>query len=206
MNKVYLYLLAGGAALILLASVLWGLINNPDAAYVEAILKYRTEKNKFMLGSPQSPLELKSAFKGLAYFAPDPNYKVVAPLKILSDTSVYLMRMTDKGSERFRKFGFVTFVLGTDSCRLCLYQYLNAGGSHNKLFVPFADLSNGKETYAGGRYLDIEMPAADQTVVLDFNLAYNPFCVYNHHFVCPVPPAENRLKVRIPVGEMVYSE
>ena len=69
-----------------------------------------------------------------------------------------------------------------------------------RLFVPFGDLTNGVETYQGGRYLDLERTASG-VYDLDFNRAYHPFCLFNSGYDCPYPPQESRLKVPIRAGE-----
>ena len=68
------------------------------------------------------------------------------------------------------------------------------------LFLPFKDLTNGKETYGGGRFMDILIPDTDK-IILDFNKAYNPYCAFSHRYSCPLPPFENWLKTEIPAGE-----
>ena len=72
-------------------------------------------------------------------------------------------------------------------------------GYENSLFVPFTDLTNGKETYGGGRYMDVEIPEGD-SIVLDFNKAYNPYCAYSTNYSCPIPPKENDLPISINAG------
>jgi len=70
-------------------------------------------------------------------------------------------------------------------------------------FIPFVDSQAGKVTYGAGRYLDPELKE-DGMLILDFNLAYNPYCAYNELYSCPIPPAENRLSVPIKAGEKNY--
>jgi uncharacterized protein (DUF1684 family) len=79
------------------------------------------------------------------------------------------------------------------------------GGLSDSLFVPFLDVTSGHETYGAGRYLDLEAEP-DGTYVIDFNLAYHPYCVYADHFSCPLTPAENRLPIRIEAGERLADE
>ena len=67
------------------------------------------------------------------------------------------------------------------------------------LFVPFTDLTNGKGSYSGGRYIDTRIPPGKK-IVLDFNKAYNPYCAYNGKYSCPIPPEENHLEVEIRAG------
>ena len=75
--------------------------------------------------------------------------------------------------------------------------------AHYFTFIPFVDAQAGKETYGAGRYLDPEV-LPDGRLVLDFNLAYNPYCAYNERYSCPIPPAENRLEAVIQAGEKSY--
>jgi hypothetical protein len=72
------------------------------------------------------------------------------------------------------------------------------------LFIPFKDLTNGRESYGGGRYIDIKNPAG-KSAIIDFNLAYNPSCAYgSDKYSCPIPPKENFLQVKIKAGEKTY--
>jgi hypothetical protein len=78
------------------------------------------------------------------------------------------------------------------------------GGEDGSLWLVFGDATNGTETYAGGRFLYTEPPAADSRVVVDFNRAYNPPCVFSPYATCPLPWPENRLPVRVEAGERTY--
>ncbi len=69
------------------------------------------------------------------------------------------------------------------------------------LFVVFADLTSGEETYGAGRFLYIDGPDSNNNVILDFNKAYNPPCAFTKYATCPLPTEENKLKVRITAGE-----
>ncbi|MES2386357.1 MAG: DUF1684 domain-containing protein [Bacteroidota bacterium] len=204
MNKSYLYILVAGVLLIMLAGLWFGMRQEHDRMYEEAIIKYRNEKNVFMLQSNDSPVPDRKNFNGLSYFSPDKKYKFEVKIRASEDTGIYKMRMTDKEEENFQRYGQADFTIEGQKQTLCLFKYLNTKDSAGvKLFLPFTDLTNGAETYAGGRYIDVELKP-DSTAVLDFNMAYNPFCVYNHYYVCPVPPKENRLKIRIPAGEREF--
>jgi uncharacterized protein (DUF1684 family) len=74
----------------------------------------------------------------------------------------------------------------------------------HELFLPFRDATSGRETYGAGRYLEVDPPDADGRVVVDFNLAYNPYCAYNPDWSCPIPPGENWLDVPIRAGERTF--
>jgi uncharacterized protein (DUF1684 family) len=72
-----------------------------------------------------------------------------------------------------------------------------------ELFFIFRDQTSGKETYGAGRFFYSAMPK-DGHVELDFNKAYNPPCAFTPYATCPLPPAENKLPVRIEAGEKKY--
>jgi uncharacterized protein len=78
------------------------------------------------------------------------------------------------------------------------------GGDAGELWLVFADLTNGVETYAGGRFLYTEPPDPDGRVMVDFNRAYNPPCVFSPYATCPLPWAANRLPIRVDAGERMY--
>jgi uncharacterized protein (DUF1684 family) len=71
------------------------------------------------------------------------------------------------------------------------------------LFLPFKDMTNGKETYEGGRYIDAEI-LPGYRMMLDFNMAYHPSCAYNEKFICALPPRENMLEIEIKAGEKTF--
>jgi uncharacterized protein (DUF1684 family) len=82
-----------------------------------------------------------------------------------------------------------------------LVVYKPLGGYPYLLFVPFKDATTGTETYAGGRYLEMEEQPEAEEYWLDFNRAYNPYCAYNDDYACPVVPLENVLPIPIRAGE-----
>ena len=74
------------------------------------------------------------------------------------------------------------------------------------LFLPFTDSTNGNETYEAGRYIDLKMTdIAGNSVIIDFNKSYNPYCAYKSGYQCPVPPAENHLKTWVRAGEKKFA-
>ena len=98
-----------------------------------------------------------------------------------------------------RRIGTLAFTLKGQA--LTLTAFVEADDtSLRRLFVPFGDLTNGLETYQGGRYLDLDRTGSG-VYELDFNRAYHPFCVFNPEYDCPIPPRENRLPVPIKAGE-----
>jgi hypothetical protein len=70
-------------------------------------------------------------------------------------------------------------------------------------FVPFTDLTSGKDTYGAGRYLEFDYTGSG-LALLDFNYAYNPYCAYNYNYSCPIPPSDNNLTLALTAGEMAF--
>ena len=170
-------------------------VTNPDA-YRQQIDTARAEKDRFFRTNAESPLTDKNGFTGLRYYQPDLSYRVTARLEPFADkTQKLIVRMSDGSEEVYDKFAHVVFSLNGATCRLLIVKL---GDTYSILF---RDATSGKETYGGGRYLDLRIPPKGVTTMqLDFNRAYNPSCAYNRGYSCPVPPAENRLAATIPAG------
>jgi uncharacterized protein len=166
----------------------------------------RKETNRFMRSSDESPLspEEKKVFKGLNFFAPNPKYKVTAKLVPVEMGKLYMIPTTDGQERKYVKHAFAEFELEGNKHRLLLLQDYNKKAD-NELFLPFSDATNGRETYGGGRYLEVKIKKKDQKIVeLDFNKAFNPYCVFNYSYSCPLPPKENILSIPIYAGEKNY--
>ena len=164
--------------------------------------KHQKEQHEFML-SEDSPLEKtdKKNFVSLNYFSQDSSFVFAAKYE-----SVFNGRIVEFATNTDRKpvyihTGNLKFILEKAQFTLKAYQAQNS--SDSSLFVPFNDLTNGNETYKSGRYLDLIIPDND-SLILDFNLAYNPYCAYNKKYSCPIPPPENRLKIKINAGVKTY--
>ncbi len=140
-------------------------------------------------------------FTGLSYFDPDPEYafEIEKPLPCEGSDPLEFEMTTSDGRVR-TAFRTATLPFEFDGQSLRLHAYRFAGSPERSLFVPFQDATSGSETYGAARYLDLEVDD-DGSVTLDFNLAYHPYCAYNELYSCPLPPAENRLPVRIEAGE-----
>jgi uncharacterized protein (DUF1684 family) len=160
----------------------------------------KAKDDAFKTGSDPLTPEKRATFQGLAYYPVTATYKVPASLTLENvNPPVYVeLQNTANERERYRKVGTLGFTVEGQSYRLTAYALEN--GSLTRLFVPFGDLTNGTETYGGGRFLEL-----DQTPTglydLDFNRAFNPFCVFNTTWICPLPPRENHLAVAIRAGE-----
>ncbi len=177
--------------------------------YVKDIETMRREKDYFFREDRQSPIphSLRHAFEGLAHFPPDPEYRVRA--KLVKDPNPQrIVLATSKGVPRdMIRYGVFEFEIGGTNQRLAAYKSVPQPGHHHEsesLFVPFRDATSGKETYGAARYLDIEAEPGDQYMI-DFNLAYNPYCAYSDDYVCPFPPRENWLPIPIHAGEKNFA-
>ncbi|GAB4287624.1 MAG: DUF1684 domain-containing protein [Ignavibacteriaceae bacterium] len=81
---------------------------------------------------------------------------------------------------------------------------IDAIDAGSRLFLIFADETSGEETYGAGRFLYVDKPDSSEKIILDFNKAYNPPCVFTKYATCPLPPEQNYLKLRITAGEKTY--
>ncbi len=159
-----------------------------------------------MRASPQSPVpaDRRSGFAPLTYFAIDPEYRVPASLQVIQSDDVMEMPTSTGQRRQMRRIGKLHFTLKGQPETLTAFIDTTENDMR-RLFVPFGDLTNGLETYQGGRYLDLDRTATG-IYDLDFNRAYHPFCLYNSSYDCPVPPLENRLKVPVRAGEKLAAQ
>ena len=164
------------------------------------IVKFRRQKDDFLKSSVDSPLgvEQRWAFAGLRYFPVDIAYRLAADFVPAPASAPPRGLKTSSGRHRpYKEAGTLNFQIDGRPLSLKAYRAEDGGG----LFVPFGDTTNGRDTYGGGRYLDV-VPAPDGgALTLDFNLAYNPYCAYNPLYSCPLPPPENHLPVPVRAGE-----
>jgi uncharacterized protein len=173
--------------------------------YIKEIEKERAEKDDFMRSSDESPFaDSIDLFTGLKYFAPDEKYRVSANLTMIEERKAVTLSTSDGLERRFIEYAYANFSLDGEDCRLLLLEVMDMGPMRGTLFLAFADATSAEETYGAGRYLDLKKVPGGTSMVLDFNKAYNPYCAYNDRFSCPLPLAENLLKVAIKAGEKVY--
>jgi uncharacterized protein len=171
--------------------------------YSQQIIRERRATHDFMLASDESPLEEadKAKFDGLDYYQVDPNYRIKARFTPIKEKDILVIPTSTGEEERYIKAGHANFSLQGTEHTLLLLKAENA--NKNELFLAFADETSGAETYGGGRYVNVTAPKSS-TIIIDFNLAYNPYCAYNASFSCPLPPKENLLSIPIPAGENVF--
>ena len=169
--------------------------------YVQSIERKRAEIDAFMRNGADSPITADDLanFSGLNYYPVDVAYRTRGKLERFADPETIEVLTSAGTFDPYTRYGLISFRVAGTGLTLEAWKPINIVVS-NRLFVVFADLTSGDETYGGGRYLDLFLDS-DDTVMVDFNLAYNPYCVYNPEFVCPVTPLENRLSVAIRSGE-----
>jgi uncharacterized protein len=175
-----------------------------EEAAVKAINKFQEELNKEYKDAEKSPLDPKDRrrFKRHEFFPIDLKYKVTARLEKGVDETTFKMKTSTTRLADYKKFAVAVFQLDGKEYRLPIYQSLDLmkkGEYKDYLFLPFTDLTNGDETYGGGRYLDLSIPAGDD-LIIDFNQAYNPYCAYSKRYSCPTVPEENNIEMKIEAG------
>ena len=179
-----------------------------EGEYIGAIEAGRSDKDAYFKHAPGSPIPAaaRHAFGGLPYFAVDPSLRFVdLALEPYAgnEPSSFRIPTSDGQLRPAHRAGTLTFVVDGEPRRLT--AYVLDGSQGDQLFVPFLDLTSGRETYGAGRYLDLA-PEENGRYLLDFNLAYHPYCVYADTYSCPLTPAENRLPIRIGAGERLVKD
>ena len=171
---------------------------------VENSVKYQDQLNRQYADPKESPLTRTDLqiFKSLDFYPVDMAYCVEAKFIRTPDEKPFIMPTTGSFKPRYVKFGELYFTLQGKECRLDVFQNLDLvkiEKYRESLFLPFTDLTSGNGSYEGGRYIDLKQPEGN-TVVIDFNTAYNPYCAYNHAYSCPIPPTQNDLQVEVKAG------
>mgnify|MGYP003630487625 CR=1 FL=1 len=166
--------------------------------------EFQKAQNAKFKDATTSPLKDKDRkkFEGLDFFKFDSTYIVKALLNRTPNSEWFNMKTTTSRVSKERVYGVLTFKLNGNERQLNIYQgedLLTEDDYEDYLFLPFLDETNGLESYGGGRYINVRIPEGD-TMIIDFNKSYNPFCAYNDKYSCPIVPRENYLKTRIEAG------
>jgi len=172
---------------------------------IAEITAFQKNLNEEYKNRDESPLEAADfdKFESHDFFPIDLDYRVNATLTVTEGTPFFAMKTTTSRLTTERIYGYVTFTLDEKDFRLPVYQSKNLMKTEeyaDYLFFPFTDESNGKQTYTGGRYIDLRIPKEGDNLIIDFNMAYNPLCAYSPRYSCPIVPAENQMDVVVPVG------
>ena len=196
--------LRGFPAIVALLAITCSAPKPPDDRdYATRLAADRATKDAaFTASDDPIPKPKHAEFLPLAYFPIDPEYNVPAELKRIDDPTIVEMPTSTGSNRKMRRVGTLHFTLKSQGLSLLAFIEL---GETSSLFVAFSDLTSGAETYAAGRFLDINRNGTG-LYELDFNRAYFPYCYYNPTYECPLPPRENRLKIPIHAGERMKSE
>lgn len=191
------------AGLLVSAVVLIGCLDQGAtvSTYEQEILSVRLAKDATFFDPDQTILRPKelAKFTGMRYYPVDSTFRFAAPFEQLDEPDAVLIAKQTSGPVPYQLLGYVRIRHGGQQHRLSVFR--NTEMDDDKAWIPFHDATNGGDTYGGGRYLDVDLPDGD-TAIVDFNLAYNPYCVYNaYDFNCAIPPAENRLPFPVTAGE-----
>ena len=177
---------------------------------LEDIMQFQKKMNMEFKDPEISPLpdRYRKDFTTLDFFEPDTTYRIMAKFTRTPEALPFMMPTTTERQTEEVVFGIITFSLHGRTHKLEVYQnqeLMQQDKYRDYLFLPFADLTNGEETYGGGRYIDLTIPKGD-TILLDFNKAYNPYCAYNPKYSCPLVPKQNRLDIPIAAGVKAFKK
>lgn len=205
MKTNQIILLVVGIVVISAVAYMFTAAESPEA-YIEKIEKERERQFKYLRFNVESPLteDQKRNLQTLTFYEINPEYKVKARLIPIENKKVRQVPMTDGSTERYIEHSFAEFELGGKTNKLLLLQSVSESDMRN-FFLAFADETSGRDTYGGGRYLNVRQDGKN-SITIDFNLAYNPYCAYNPDYACPLPPKENLMTISIEAGEKNYDK
>lgn len=172
--------------------------------YVESIKAYQ---KKYVA---EHEVVKKNDKKYFHFFPISSAYNVACSFEKINDTAGFTMRTSANTLKYYFTYGKLNFKIAGTDCHLFVYQskeLMQTEKYSNYLFIPFTDATTGNESYGSGRYLEFNIPDIQKnSLQLDFNKAYNPYCAYSAGFKCPVPPKENNLTIAIKAGEMNFGK
>ena len=179
-------------------------------AFKDKIKAYQADQNEKFKDQRISPLKDtdRSHFERLKFCRPKAAYRVQAKFVRTTDAKPFEMPTTTDRNPVYEKYGEVHFEIKGRKLHLAVYQSHDSRRNplyRKNLFLPFKDMTNSKTTYGGGRFIDIKIPTED-TMIIDFNKAYNPYCAYSPKYSCPIVPKENHLKLAIKAGVKKFTK
>lgn len=178
--------------------------------YSDSIAGFRENYLQDFLREERSPIHDKENLKYIQFFDADSSYRVTASFMKTENASPFEMQTLNGKTKTYVEYGSISFSLGGRPFVLKIYQSISLRTNpeyKNHLFLPFNDDTNGDESYAAGRYIDLSISdIVDGNVEIDFNKAYNPYCAYSAGYSCPKPPDENYLPIEVRAGEKKYAK
>ncbi|TSD67609.1 DUF1684 domain-containing protein [Inquilinus sp. KBS0705] len=177
--------------------------------YQAQIASYRQGYMNDFLEDKRSPLK-KEDLSYLRFYDADSTYKVEAKSALMLNNQSFIMPVFSGTGSEYVPYALLKFTLKGQPMQLTVYRSVALAKTQaykDYLFLPFTDETNGKETYAGGRYIDLrEGDIKDGTVIIDFNKAYNPYCAFGSGYACPKPPDGNHLTIALQAGEKAFGK
>jgi len=170
-----------------------------------ALVEMRIEKNEQFTNPETSPLPVAEidGFEGLNYYFPKAELYFETPFLAAAGTDTVSLAKRKGNVVKYIRRGQVAFTYEEQEFTLPVFGPVDTAQG-NYLWLPFTDTTSGKETYGGGRYLDITLDG-EGIVKLDFNYAYNPLCDYNaQKYNCALPPTESHLDFAVAAGEKSF--
>jgi uncharacterized protein (DUF1684 family) len=191
--------------IILLLLISMSFTSLAQTSQLAAVEKFQRELNEEYKDPKKSPLSEKDRrhFKHHDFFPFDSTYCVKAELFVTEAAPFFSMPTSSFKTKEYRVYGILKFILKGKAFEIPVYQsqqLMNKEEYKDYLFFPFNDLTNGKSTYTAGRYIELHTPTEGNTIVLDFNQAFNPFCAYSNNYSCPIVPAANYIDMEIRAG------
>ncbi len=194
-NKIFLIIFILGIAGIVFYSL------NTSEPYSETVKKQRAEFEQNLMAEKDSPIANLKDFSGIKYFDANEKFILNADYQRFNSSEQGMILMTDSTQTEIEKVGNATFSIDGKSFTVSIFD------EGEILMLPFRDLTSGKETYGGGRFINIPKDKlVGNKIEIDFNNAHNFYCAYNESYICPIPPKENFIAAEIRAGEKKYKE
>ena len=184
----------------ILGVIFWLALPSDDADYIRKVEAEIEERKDYLKTNSESPFrQFDIPYSAPVYFPIDSKYKVNAKVERIQKKSVVKIPDSQSKEQSYQRYAWLHFRLGGQAFKLLVLRPYGMPGA-DIFFLAFSDETSGELTYGGGRYMDIEIGKSDK-IVLDFNLAYSPYCAYVDEYVCPFPPKENHLGLAVLAGE-----
>ncbi|MEP0365798.1 MAG: DUF1684 domain-containing protein [Cyclobacteriaceae bacterium] len=197
-------------SMLALSILFYTLSTAAQTDYMAETKAWQSKMNAEFADSEESPLDEKDRahFKKLKFYPISEKFVVTASFRLTPDAKPFKMPTSTDRLPEYVKYGIATFTIGTDTLELSIYQNVELSKQEeykDYLFAPYKDRTNGNGSYGGGRYMDVEKPEGE-TIVLNFNKSYNPYCAYSDRYSCPIPPRENFLNTKIKAGVKAWKK
>jgi uncharacterized protein (DUF1684 family) len=193
----------------LLIALLTAGLNSFAQDHQTQVAAWQTKYKDDFLTDANSPLK-KDDLQYLRFYDADSTFRVTAKEELLSNEQPFIMPVLAGAGRQYVRYAVLKFTLNGQPMQLTVYRNiaLSAIAQYKDyLFLPFTDETNGSETYAGGRYIDLrEGDFKSNEIVIDFNKAYNPYCAFRSGYACPKPPDENHLQIAVKAGEKLFAD